>query len=91
MDRADLLQCALRPFGYLYWLLLRFIDDDRFALSSYIAFVALMSFLPFLVFVFTLLDIFNQADQGRRPVNLMFDAMPADAAATLSEPVLQII
>lgn len=86
-----MLRRALLPFGFLYRLLLRFIDDDGFALSGYIAFVALMSFLPFLVFVFTLLGIFGQADQGRRLVEFMFDALPTDVAATLSEPVLQVI
>ncbi len=91
MGRAGMLRRVLAPLGFVYRLLLRFIDDDGFALSGYLAFVALMSFLPFLVFVFTLLGIFGQADQGRDLVGLMFDAMPADVAATLWNPVLQVI
>jgi membrane protein len=91
MGEAGMLGRALRPLGFVYRLLLRFIDDDGFALSGYLAFVALMSFLPFLVFVFTLLGIFGQAEQGRELVDLMFDAIPADVADTLRQPVGQVI
>ena len=47
----------LAPFRLIADLLIRFIEDDGLASAGYLAYIGLMSLLPFLVFVFTLLGL----------------------------------
>ncbi len=46
-----------------------------------------MSFLPYLVFVFTLLGTVGQAEQVPELVEFMFDTIPADMVDALRRPV----
>jgi hypothetical protein len=75
----------LAPFRLIPDLLIRFIEDDG------LAYIGLMSLLLFLVFVFTLLGLVGQADQGAGIIDLMFRFMPAEVALTLQEPVVQVV
>lgn len=81
----------LAPFRLIADLLMRFIEDDGLASAGYLAYIGLMSLLPFLVFVFTLLGLIGQADQGAGIIDLMFRFMPAEVALTLQEPVVQVV
>jgi len=74
----------LAPFRLIPDLLIRFIEDDG------LAYIGLMSLLLFLVFVFTLLGLVGQADQGAGIIDLMFRFMPAEVALTLEDPVVQV-
>lgn len=49
------------------------------------------SLLPLLVFVFTLLGLIGQADQGAGIIDMMFRFMPTEVALTLQEPAVQVI
>lgn len=79
------------PFRFLLRLAVRFIEDDGLASAGYLAYVGLMSLLPFIVFVFTLLGLMGQADQGTGIILTMFELMPSEVAVTLQEPVQEVI
>ena len=81
----------LAPLRFLADWLVRFIEDDGLASAGYLAYIGLMSLLPFLVFVFTLLGLVGQADQGAGIVDAMFRFMPTEVALTLHEPVVQVV
>ena len=81
----------LAPLRFLVDWLVRFIEDDSLASAGYLAYIGLMSLLPFLVFVFTLLGLIGQADQGAGIVDAMFRFMPTEVALTLQEPVEQVV
>lgn len=84
-------QHLLAPFRFLVDWLVRFIEDDGLASAGYLAYLGLMSLLPFLVFVFTLLGIIGRADEGAGIVDMMFRFMPTEVALTLQEPVVQVV
>ena len=84
-------QYLLVPFRFLVDWLIRFIEDDGLASAGYLAYLGLMSLLPFLVFVFTLLGLVGRADEGAGIVEMMFRFMPTEVALTLQEPVVQVI
>lgn len=84
-------QYLLAPFRFLVDWLVRFIEDDGLASAGYLAYLGLMSLLPFLVFVFTLLGIIGRADEGAGIVDMMFRFMPTEVALTLQEPVVQVV
>jgi len=81
----------LAPFRFLTDWLVRFIEDDGLASAGYLAYLGLMSLLPFLVFVFTLLGLIGRADEGAGIVDMMFRFMPTEVALTLQEPVVQVV
>tara|TARA_R110000868_G_scaffold2764_2_gene19138 strand:+ start:257 stop:1117 length:861 start_codon:yes stop_codon:yes gene_type:complete len=81
----------LAPLRFLGDWLIRFIEDDGLASAGYLAYIGLMSLLPFLVFVFTLLGLIGQADQGAGIIDAMFRFMPTEVALTLQEPVVQVV
>lgn len=81
----------LAPFRFLVDWMIRFIEDDGLASAGYLAYIGLMSLLPFLVFVFTLLGLIGQADQGAGIIDMMFRFMPTEVALTLQEPVVQVV
>lgn len=81
----------LAPLRFLVDWLVRFIEDDGLASAGYLAYIGLMSLLPFLVFVFTLLGLIGQADQGAGIIEVMFRFMPTEVALTLQEPVEQVV
>ena len=58
----DLTTKILAPFRFLVDWLIRFIEDDGLASAGYLAYIGLMSLLPFLAFLFTLLGLIEQAD-----------------------------
>lgn len=84
-------QYLLVPFRFLVDWLIRFIEDDGLASTGYLAYLGLMSLLPFLVFVFTLLGLIGRADEGAGIVEMMFRFMPTEVALTLQEPVVQVV
>ncbi|MFT5486834.1 MAG: membrane protein [Paracoccaceae bacterium] len=84
-------QYILAPFRFLVDWLVRFIEDDGLASAGYLAYIGLMSLLPFLVFVFTLLGLIGRADEGAGIVDMMFRFMPTEVALTLQEPVVQVV
>ena len=61
-------QYLLTPFRFLVSWLVRFIEDDGLASVGYLAYIGLMSLLPFLAFVFTLLGLIGRADEGAGPL-----------------------
>lgn len=79
------------PVRFLIDLVLRFIADDGLASAGYLAYVGVMSMLPFIILVFTLLGLVGQADQGAGIVTAMFEFMPPEVAATLQDPVREVI
>lgn len=84
-------QYLLAPFRFLLNWLVWFIEDDGLAWAGCLAYIGLMSLLPFLVFVFTLLGLIGRADEGAGIVDMMFRFMPTEVALTLQEPVVQVV
>jgi uncharacterized BrkB/YihY/UPF0761 family membrane protein len=64
---------GLLPVRFVYDLIVRFIEDDGLASAGYLAYIGLMTLLPFIVFLFTLLGLVGQADYGETLVRYMFD------------------
>ena len=84
-------QYLLAPFRFLVNWLVRFIEDDGLASAGHLAYIGLMSLLPFLGFVFTLLGLIGRADEGAGIVDMMFRFMPTEVALTLQEPIVQFV
>jgi membrane protein len=86
-----LTQHLLAPFCFLVNWLVRFIEDDGLASAGYLAYIGLMSLLPFLGFVFTLLGLIGRVDEAAAIVDMMFRFMSTEVALILQEPVVQFV
>ena len=88
---AGILDRLLAPVRFVYDLIVRFIEDDGLASAGYLAYVALMTLLPFIVFLFTVLGLIGRADYGESLVRIMFEVMPPEVAFTLEAPVQDVV
>jgi len=82
---------GLLPVRFVYDLIVRFIEDDGLASAGYLAYIGLMTLLPFIVFLFTLLGLVGQADYGDTLVRYMFEFMPSEVAFTLEAPIREVV
>lgn len=70
-------------------LIRRIIDDEVFALGSQLAYSLLLSFFPFLIFLFTLIGF--SPIKGNSLVLALKDVLPADAYNLISRTVYEIV
>ena len=71
--------------------LVRFIANSGPVMSGHLAFIGLLSFFPFLIFLTALAGIFGQTELGTYFVAFLFEQMPEQVSDVLSVPLLEVL
>ncbi len=71
--------------------LMRFNDDDGWAIASHISMSGILALFPFLIFCTSLAAFFNLGSFPQEVVRLIFDSMPDAVAAPLAEQVRTVL
>lgn len=83
------LRFGVWPFLREVWR--RFQEDQGTVLAGYLAYSAMLSFMPFLIFATALTGFLIGPDTGRETLDILFDAVPPHVAQTLEPVVLDIV
>lgn len=70
---------------------MRFNDNAGLVVAGSIAFTALFSLFPFLIFLVTVGSVLGQADAAREFVELALDAMPPEVAGALRPAIEEVL
>lgn len=68
-----------------------FVADDGHVLAGHLAFMALLSLFPFLIFLVALAGYFGQTEAGTELVALLLMNLPESVAGTLEEPIIEVM
>lgn len=77
-------------FGVIRDTVVRFVEDDAFTYSGHIAYTALFSLFPFLIFMTTLAGVIGQGAAAQRFIGLGLQSLPVDVAETLGPAIREI-
>jgi membrane protein len=89
---AQLGLVAMRTaFHIIYGSCMRFLEDDGWAISSYIALTILTSMFPFLIFVTALAGFFGSKDLADEAVRILFQTWPDQVAKPLANEVHNVL
>ncbi|MCK5576481.1 MAG: YihY/virulence factor BrkB family protein [Sphingomonadales bacterium] len=80
-----------RWFRHIFDSFNHFFDDDGFALAGNMAFLGMLSFFPFLIFLITLSGLLGQTANGQEAINLILANLPAEVADTIDGPINAIV
>lgn len=78
-------------FDILYDAATRFVEDDGWAISSYIALTILTSMFPFLIFVTALAAFFGSESLANEAVRIVFQSWPEQVAKPLANEVHNVL
>lgn len=78
-------------FDVLYDAAMRFVEDDGWAISSYIALTILTSMFPFLIFVTALAGFFGTEGLANEAVRIVFQSWPQQVATPLAIEVHNVL
>src|ERR1700730_2630583 len=78
-------------FGIFYDAVMRFVQDDGWAISSHIALSTLTSLFPFLIFVTALAGFFGSQSLADEAARLIFAAWPPIVANPISGEVHNVL
>jgi len=78
-------------FAILYDAAMRFVEDDGWAISSYIALTILTSMFPFLIFVTALAGFFGSENLANEAVQILFQTWPEQVAKPLANEVHNVL
>jgi len=84
-----LLRLAVWPF--LREVVWRFNDDQGTVLAGYLAYSAMLSFMPFLIFATALTGFIVGPDESRAALDILFDSLPEHVAKTVEPVLLEVI
>jgi membrane protein len=65
--------------------------EDGFMVAGYMAFTAIVAIFPFLLFITALMSFLGTEQDVEEIVDLMFETMPAEVAATLEPAVAEVM
>jgi len=80
-----------RWFGYIGEAFNHFFDDEGFALAGNMAFLGMLSFFPFLIFLVALSGLMGQTANGQEAIALILSNLPEEVAGTITGPINSII
>lgn len=80
-----------RAWPFLREVVWRFNDDQGTVLAGYLAYSAMLSFMPFLIFATALTGFIVGPQEGRAALDLLFEAVPEHVARTLEPVILEVI
>jgi membrane protein len=80
-----------RAWPFLREVVWRFNDDQGTVLAGYLAYSAMLSFMPFLIFATALTGFIVGPQEGRAALDLLFEAVPEHVARTLEPVVREVI
>jgi membrane protein len=67
-----------------------FWEDDGFILSGHLAYLSLLAIFPFFIFIVWLAGRFGRTAEGIATITAFLQAVPANVAAALREPISQV-
>jgi membrane protein len=80
-----------RAFAIVVDAFYRFLQDDGWAIASYIALSTLMALFPFLILVTALAAFLGSADLADKAANLLLDTWPREVAAPIAGEVHRVL
>jgi membrane protein len=93
--RGDVVGAGFRPVRGAFWIfydaVMRFLQDDGWAISSYIALSILTSLFPFLIFVTALAGFFGTKGLADEVVRLLFQTWPQQVAAPIASEIHNVM
>jgi membrane protein len=90
-SRAGMIQRMRFAFRIVYDAVMRFLQDDGWAIASYIALAILTSLFPFLIFVTSLAGFFGTKTLADEAVTLLFEAWPQQVAAPIANEIHNVL
>jgi membrane protein len=78
-------------FGIFYDAVMRFVQDDGWAIASHIALSILTSLFPFLIFVTALAGFFGTQSLADEAVRLLFQTWPQQVAAPIANEIHNVL
>ncbi|HEY8008151.1 MAG TPA: YihY/virulence factor BrkB family protein [Methylocella sp.] len=78
-------------YGVVYDAVMRFLQDDGWAIASYIALSILTSLFPFLIFVTALAGFFGTKSLADEAVNLVLQTWPQQVAAPIANEIHSVL
>jgi len=78
-------------FGVLYDALMRFSQDDGWAIASHIALSILTSLFPFLIFVAALAGVLGSRNLGDEGVQILFQTWPQQVATPIANEIHNVL
>lgn len=69
----------------------RMSDEDGFMAAGHMSFTAIMAIFPFLIFLTAILSFLGSEEDLERIVNLVFETLPAEVAATLEPAIAEVV
>lgn len=78
-------------FGIFYDAVMRFVQDDGWAIASHIALSILTSLFPFLIFVTALAGFFGTQSLADEAVRLLFQTWPQQVAAPIANEIHSVL
>jgi membrane protein len=86
---------GIRAIGFVYRVVydavMRFLQDDGWAIASYIALAILTSLFPFLIFVTALAGFFGTKSLADEAVNLILQTWPQQVAAPIAGEIHSVL
>ena len=86
---------GIRAIGFVYRVfydaVMRFLQDDGWAIASYIALAILTSLFPFLIFVTALAGFFGTKRLADEAVNLILQTWPQQVAAPIASEIHSVL
>lgn len=78
-------------FGRLFEAIKGFDRNDGMAHAGNMAFLGMLSFFPFMIFLVALSGLFGQTQAGQDAIALILETLPPEVAATIQKPIAGII
>lgn len=85
------LRTARYVFRVVYDAVMRFLQDDGWAIASYIALSILMSLFPFLIFVTSLAGFFGTKSLADEAVNIVLQTWPRQVSAPIAAEIHNVL
>ncbi len=80
-----------RAWAFLADVIDRFNEDDGSVLAGHLAYTAMLSLLPFLVFATALVGFFVGPETSQEALDVMFEALPEHVARTIEPVVVEVL
>lgn len=68
-----------------------FLEDNGLVMAGHLAFIALLSIFPFLIFLVALAGFFGQTEAGNTVTGMFFDTMPEMVRSVLEPPIMEVM
>lgn len=81
----------LRKYKFLIDAVIQFNRHDGMVMAGHLAFLTLLAFFPFIIFLVSLAGLFGQSDAGITALESLFENMPPEVVQVLRSPIEKMV